>query len=78
MEDASSPESKLSRIPLVLAILWTALITVAIIGVVTTPDEFGLNGVLVMGLLVIWTLGLALGLGVRATVRWWRSGRAGS
>ena len=76
MEHASSFKSKLRRIPLLLATLWTVLIMVLIIDVAATPDEFGLNGVVIMGLLLFWILGLALGLGVRAVVRWLLSGRA--
>jgi Tol biopolymer transport system component len=77
MEDASSSrKGTRSRIPLVIAVLWTGLITVAIIGVAATADDFGLNSATVGGLLMLWILGLALGRGIRAAVRWWRSGPA--
>ena len=73
MEDASSSrKGKWSWIPLVIAVLWTGLIIVGIMSVAATPDEFGLNGVAIMGLLLVWTLGMALGLGIRAVVRWLR------
>jgi hypothetical protein len=65
-----------SRIPVVIAVLWSGLIVVAIIGVAATPDDFGLNGSIITGLIVLWILGLLLGLGIRTLVRWLRSGPA--
>jgi Tol biopolymer transport system component len=76
MEDASSSrKGTRSRIPFVIAVLWSGLITAAIIGAAATPDDFGLNGAIIGGLLVLWILGLALGLAIRAGFRWLRSGR---
>ena len=73
MENASSTsKSKLSWIPLLIAILWTVLIAVLVIGTATTPDDYGFNGAIIMGLFIVWLLGVALGLGVRAVVCWWR------
>src|SRR5262249_41889484 len=53
----------------ILAGLWTGLALFGIIAIASTPDDFGLNGVLITFLVICWAVGLAVGAGVRALIR---------
>jgi Tol biopolymer transport system component len=62
-------EKRKSPVPWILAGVWTGLVAVGIGAVAATPDDFGLNGVIIVFLVVVWAVGLALGAGARALTR---------
>lgn len=55
--------------PWILIGLWTGLAVSLVIAVAATPDDFGLNGIVIGFIVICWAVGLVAGAGISAVIR---------